>query len=297
MNKITKLFAALLLCSSSYAQSDMDLLEQEGNKTHDPVLATFKGTRLVNFHTNENPGKRTLEFRISHRFGVIHDKNSPNSPAYNAFGLDGGASIRLGLEYSYDGRLAFGIGRTSAEKMLDGFVKYKLLMQTIDNHMPISLTLMGGAYTARQKDSKFDAYGLAGRTSYCTQVIIARKFNEKLSLLIAPSVLHYNLVDSVNDKNTGFVIAMVGRYKINRRTAITAEYGYRALKSFNNTAVNDYYDSFAIGIDIETGGHVFQMHFTNSFGIVENQFFMKTTDSWKTLGVRLGFNVSRMFAI
>jgi hypothetical protein len=296
MKKIILIAFALIFNSSLIAQSDMDLLEQDGKKTRDPVLATFKGTRLVNFHTNENPGKRTLEFRISHRFGVIND-NSTNSPAYNAFGLDGGASIRLGLEYSYDGRLAFGIGRTSAEKMLDGFIKYKVLMQTVDNHMPISLTLMGGVYTARQKDTKYDGYGLAGRTSYCTQVIIARKFNEKLSLLIAPTVLHYNLVDSAKDKNTGFVIAAVARYKVNRRTAITAEYGYRASKNFSNNSATNYHDSFAIGIDIETGGHVFQMHFTNSFGIVENQFFMKTTDTWKTLGVRLGFNVSRMFAI
>jgi hypothetical protein len=291
MKILKSITATMLLFTSVFAQSDMDLLDDGGSK-HQPVLATFKGTRLVNIHTNENPGPRTLEFRISHRFGPVNDGS--NKPAYNAFGLDGGASIRLGLEYSYDGKLAFGIGRTSQEKMLDGFVKYKLMQQTVDNHFPISVTLMQAIYQTRQKNPKYDGYGTAGRTSYCTQIIVARKFSERLSLLIAPTYLHYNLVDSLNDKNDGFVLGFVGRYKFNKRTAITAEYGYRVAKNF---ASKIYYDTFAIGIDIETGGHVFQMHFTNSLGIVENQFFTKTTNNWKTFGIRLGFNVSRMFAI
>jgi hypothetical protein len=269
----------------------MDLLNDASPKVHEPILATFKGTRLVNFHTTETPGKRTMEFRISHRFGAA------NGGAYNAFGLDGGASIRLGLEYSYDGRLAFGIGRTSYEKMLDGFVKYKLLRQSVDGYMPLSLTLMGGVYTTRLKNTKFDNYGLAGRTSYCLQAIVARKFGERLSLLVAPTYLHYNLVDSLGDKNDGVVLGFCGRYKFDARTAITAEYGYRILKNFANNSALNYYNSFAVGVDIETGGHVFQMQFVNSFGIVENQFFMRTTDSWKNWGIRLGFNVSRMFAI
>jgi hypothetical protein len=92
-------------------------------------------------------------------------------------------------------------------------------------------------------------------------------------------------------------LALCGRYKFNTRTALTVEYGYRALKNFANNKASKYYDSFAVGVDIETGGHVFQMHFTNSFGIVENQFFMKSQDTWKTWGIRLGFNVSRMFAV
>jgi len=292
MKSINILVTILILFTSvAFAQSDMDLLNDASPKVHEPVLATFKGTRLVNFHTNETPGKRTLEFRISHRFGAA------NGGAYNAFGLDGGASIRLGLEYSLDGRLAFGIGRTSYEKMLDGFVKYKLLRQSVDGYMPLSLTLMGGAYTTRLKNAKFDDYGLAGRTSYCLQAIVSRKFGERLSILIAPTYLHYNLVDSLADKNDGFVLGLCSRYKFNARTAITAEYGYRILKNFTSNAAMNYYDSFAVGVDIETGGHVFQMQFVNSFGIVENQFFMRTTDSWKNWGIRLGFNVSRMFFI
>jgi hypothetical protein len=291
MKILNTLAATLLLFSGAFAQSDMDMLD-DGASKHQPVLATFKGTRLVNLHTNENPGPRTLEFRISHRFGPVND--GVNALAYNAFGLDGAASIRLGLEYSYDGKLAFGIGRTSQEKMIDGFVKYKLMQQTTDNHFPISITIMEGAFMGRQKNSKYDGYGNAGRMSYCSQIIFARKFSERLSLLVSPTHIHYNLVDSVNDKNDGFVLGFVGRYKLDKRTAITAEYGYRIVKNF---ASKKYYDTFAIGIDIETGGHVFQMHFTNSLGIVENQFFMKTDNNWKTLGIRLGFNVSRMFAI
>jgi len=287
MKNILLIVASILVTNATFAQTGDELLNGT-TKTHEPVLATFKGTRLVNFHTNENPGKRSLEFRISHRFGTI------NGGPYQAFGLDGGASIRLGLEYSYNGRLALGIGRTSAEKMLDGFAKYKLLRQTQDNYMPVSLTLFGGVYSARIKDTKYDDYGLAGRTSYCAQIIVARKFSERLSIALAPTYIHYNLVDSAKDGNDAVILAFIGRYKFNKRTAITMEYGYRVLNNFKSTT---YYDSFAIGIDIETGGHVFQMHFTNSFGIVENQFFTRTTDSWSNMGIRLGFNVSRMFNI
>jgi predicted porin len=289
MKKSILLFTVVImgLCCSAIAQSDMDLLGGE-TKTKEYVNATFKGTRITNFHTIENPGKRSLEFRISHRFGPL------NSGAYQAFGLDGGASIRLGLEYSYNGLLALGIGRTSYEKTLDFFAKYKLLRQTTDNSMPISLTLFTSAYYNTLKDPKFDKYNKDARLSYCHQIMIARKFNEKFSFQIAPTAIHFNLVDSAKDKNNAFVLAMCTRYKINKRTAITLEYGYRLNKNFESTK---YYDSFAVGIDIETGGHVFQMHFTNSFGIVENQFLARTSSKWSNAGIRLGFNVSRMFNI
>jgi len=279
-----------LVMSTSVCLAQDDLLN-EGLPTRELTLATFKGTRIVNMHTMENPGKRSLEFVIQHRFGDV------SQGAYQAFGIDGGATIRLGLQYSFDGRLAFGFGRSSYQKMFDGFVKYRVLRQTTDNHMPISLTWVSGIYYNGQKDSKFNDYGAAARISYCHQLLIARKFNERLSIQVAPTLVHYNLVDSLNDKNTGLVMAFMGRYKINKRTALTGEYGYRATRIFASAG---YYDSFALGIDIETGGHVFQMHFTNSAGIAEPQFFAQTNTTWKnarTWGVRLGFNVSRLFHI
>jgi hypothetical protein len=256
------------------------------------TTATFKTTRLINFHTLETLGRRTLDFRISHRFGPV------NSGSYDAWGIDGPANIRLGLEYSYDGRLMFGIGRSSYEKLIDGFVKYRWLRQD-DKFMPLSVTLFAGAYYTAQKDpnASINGYDIyedgANRFSYNYQAIIGRKFSSRLSLQMAPWMVHYNLVERASDENDVFGIAFAGRFKFAKRQAITFEYGLR----LNDYSSSKYYDSMGIGYEIETGGHVFQVHVTNSFGITENQYFPHTESSWSDGGIRIGFNISRVFTL
>lgn len=287
------LLSILLNAFVVFSQDDdlEKLLEQNGPKAKDFVSASFKTTRLINFHTLETVGRRSLDFRISHRFGDI------NSGAYNAWGIDGGASIRLALEYSFDGRFMFGIGRTSYQKMADGFLKYRLLRQTTDNKMPITVTLFTSAYHTFMKDphqgTGLPAYyeKVSDRVSYVNQIIIGRKFSEAFSFQIAPTHVHYNLVYDATDKNDMFLIAAALRLKYTKRQAITIEYAYR-LNKYTNAV---FYDSFGIGWEIETGGHVFQMHLTNSFGLADNQFYTYTTGSWKNFGIRLGFNISRVF--
>lgn len=292
--KKTILLVTLLLSNIvlSFAQDDMlSMLEKEAPKPKEYTTATFKGTRLINFHTLETSGKRTLNFIISHRFGTF------NSGAYNFWGLDGGASIRLGLEYSYNGRLEFGFGRTSTEKMLDGFVKYRLLRQTTDNSMPLSVTLYSGTYYSTLQKLLSNGYDVYSnelrRMSYCSQIIVGRKFSDRFSLQLAPVFVYYNLAEKKSDKNYFIGLATAARYKFSRRAALTMEYCYRAT---TYTSI-EYYNSLGIGIDIETGGHVFQMHFTNSFGLVESQFYGRTGTSWQNMGIRLGFNITRAFHI
>ena len=291
MKKILVLFlVANAFSSVLYAQEDdmMKLLDAE--TTEKPkkefTTATFKGTRLINFQTLETLGKRTLDFRISHRFGDF------NSGANNAFGLDGPACIRLGLEYSFEGRFMFGIGRTSYEKKLDGFLKYRLLRQTTNNSMPLSVTLVSSMFYTTVKGQPKYGYDV-NRLSYAHQIIIGRKFSERLSLQMAPIMVHYNIVDSLGDKNDMFGIQFAGRYKYTKRSAITVEYAVRTSKYTNVK----YYDSAAIGIEIETGGHVFQMQLTNSFGLVEDQFIPHTSSNWLNGGIKLGFNISRVFRV
>ncbi len=298
MNFFTKtLLLSFLMFSSliSWAQDDLlKLIGEEAPKEKEYTIATFKGTRLINFHTVETGGKRSLDFRIAHHFGDL------NTGAYNFFGLDGGASIRLGLEYTYDGRFQFGIGRSSYEKTYDSFLKYRLLRQTTDNKMPISITLLSCAFYNTTKDPNIASNGYdrfehkSSRLSFAHQIIVARKFNEHLSLQISPSLVHFNLVDASKDKNDTYALAFAGRYKITKRMAITAEYGLR-LNKFTTT--EKYYDSCGLGLDIETGGHVFQIYVTNSFGLIENQFLPRTSSSIKDLAIKLGFNISRMFTI
>lgn len=254
------------------------------------TMATFKTTRLVNFHTVEVLGKRCLDFRISHRFGDV------NSGIYNAFGIDGGANIRLALEYSPDARLMMGLGRTSSQKIVDGFLKYKLLRQMSDNKMPLTITLFSGMYYSAEKKKVFGINYYANATdrfSFCNQLMIGRKFNASLSVQITMGMVHVNLAERITDKNDCYFTGVVARMKLTNRQAVTIEYAQR----LNKYSQTKYYNSFAIGYDIETGGHVFQMHFTNSFGLTENQFYMYNTTMWSNWGIRLGFNVSRVFAL
>ena len=295
MKKI--LLISFLIISSALTLSAQDidpmsLLQGLAEAPKDePVIATFKATRLINQQTIEVGGTRSLDFRIHHHFGPF------NSGAYDFWGIDGGASIRLGLEYSYNGRLQFGLGRTSYEKQIDGFLKYRLLRQSKSGSMPISVTLFSGAYRNGIKGLQIggiDKFKYASdRLSFVQQIIIARKIDDKLSIQITPTMVHYNLVENLSDQNDAYFLGIAGRYKISNRTAITYEYGAKLL----NYSESKYYDSMGIGLDIETGGHVFQMFLTNSFGMTENQTFARTNSAWADRGFRLGFNVSRMFTL
>lgn len=291
----------IALHTSVKAQDLNSLMEEEAPTGKEFTTATFKGTRLINMHTIETQGKRVLEYRISHRFGDI------NSGGANAFGLDGGASIRMGLEYCFDGRLNIGLGRTNINKTVDGYAKYRLLRQTNGKQNPLSITLLAATYYITAKDPNqtingYDKYDPAtNRMSYCFQAMFARKFGDKLSLQIAPTMVHFNLVEKAADKNDMFALAFVGRVKITKRMAFTAEYAYRlttdyaAQKDAAGTAL--YYNPIAFGVDIETGGHVFQIHVANSQGMIESQFIPFTATSLKDWGLRIGFNISRVFSL
>jgi hypothetical protein len=294
LKKFVASFILLFAGHFCFSQDLWNLLDSAQVVKQKLAYATFKTTRLVNMHTVETVGKRTLDIRISHRFGAI------NSGSYNAWGLDGPANIRLALEYSYDGRLMFGIGRSSYEKMDDVFLKYKLLRQTIDNAMPVTVTLISSGFYTAQKDPNsarngFDKYSPASnRLSYVNQVLVARKFNNSISLQLGGWFAHYNLAEHAIDKNDVYGASGVARVKITKRMALTFEYALRATKKYSQ---NNYYDSMGAGFEIETGGHVFQIHVTNSFGIDENQFLTQTGTQWNNAGIRLGFNISRVFTL
>lgn len=290
------LIAIVLGSPFCFSQEDLlKLLDSSATPGAELATATFKTTRLINLPTLETVGRRTLDFRISHRFGDI------NGGGYNAFGLDGSANIRIGLDYSYDGRLMFGIGRSSYEKLADAFVKYRVLRQTTDNAMPLSLTVFSSVnYTLMKAPPKllvgYDKYQYASsRMSYATQVIIGRKFSPDFSFQLAPTYIHYNLVEKLRDSNNMYALAFASRYKFTKRFAITGEYVLRLNKYSDDFDL--YHNSLGIGFDLETGGHVFQVHFTNDFGINEVQYIPYTTTSWLNAGVRLGFNISRVFTL
>ena len=259
------------------------------------VDATFKSSRLVNFHTVETTGKKTLDIRISHRF------NEFNGGITNFYGLDGPADLRLAVEYSPDGRIQGGIGRTLYQKTYDGFLKYKWLRQRSDNRIPVTVTLFTGMYIISDKDPSaaftgFDHYQyFTSRMSYAYQVLIARKFNDRFSLQIAPTMIHKNLVENITDKNDIFALVGLARLKLTKRISIGAEYAYRL--SIYTQNMSQYHNSMGISMEIETGGHVFQIIATNSFGIVESQTIPYTTDNFIKGQFMLGFNIGRFFSL
>jgi len=278
-----------LFIYSSEAQDSslLTLLKEQDKPSTSNVSATFKATHIANLQTVESPAKGDLNFIIMHRFGKINDGS------YNFFGLDN-ATLRLGLDYGITDRLAAGIGRSSLEKTFDGYLKYKLLRQTEDGKMPVSVSLLETVsnYTLKFTDKTY--LNAKYRTTYVSQILIARKINRSVSLQLAPAMLHFNLVPTSKDNNDVFAATVGGRVKFTKRMSITGEYTYLPSGQINS---RDVKNSLSLGWDIETGGHVFQLVFSNSQGMTESQYITRTTGSWGKGDIYFGFNISRNFTL
>jgi LysM repeat protein len=283
--------------SSNGAEPDLlSMVDDGAKKEKEFVPSTFKSTRNINFHTSEILGKRCLDFRISHRFGPL------NSGANNAWGIDGPANLMLSLEYSHTGRWMVGVSRCIENKTAEAFFKWKIIRQ-VKHGFPFTITYFGGVYHTFQKDPYLGEpikfyNNVADRVSYVNELIIACKVTPWLSLQVAPAYVHYNLAGSANGLSKNDCVALTGiiRAKYNKRQAIIFEYAYRLNTDYAATGTK-YYNSMGIGWEIETGGHVFQLFATNSFGIMENSYLMTTNTTWKASGVRIGFNITRVFAL
>jgi hypothetical protein len=249
------------------------------------VTGTFKAEHIINSQTVEGPASGNLNFVIQHRFGTL------NSGSYNFFGLDN-ATLRLGLDYGITDDLSVGIGRSSYLKTFDGYFKYKLLKQTEGPQMPLTVDILG-TITNYTQDVLGKPY-LNGkyRTGYSAELLLARKVSSSLSLQITPTYLHYNLVPTVDDKNDVFAVGLGGRMKITKRMSINAEYD---VVPKNQVVSTINHNSFSLGWDIETGGHVFQLVFTNSQSMLATQYLTQTTGTWGNGDIYFGFNISRNF--
>jgi hypothetical protein len=277
------------------AQDDLlKELEQSKPPDIDYTYQTFKGTRLVNGQSVETKAKGTLEFIFAHRFGAV------NSGFSEMFGLDE-AHTRLGLEYGITDKLGIGIGRSGYEKIKDGFLRYKILRQQKGaRNFPFTVTGFGSiSYKGSQPaEEKVD------RVAYVGQLLIARKFNSWLSLQLMPTIVHRNSVHQSADKNTQWAMGIGGRTKVSKSVAFTSEYYYR-IDPRPNTIEYQAYNSIGLGIDIETGGHVFQLVMTNSRGTIERAFITETGNNGGIDGggkvsdghIYFGFNITRTFQL
>jgi hypothetical protein len=229
-----------------------------------------------------------MDFRILHRFGPI------DQGINTLFGLDQ-ASMRIGFDFGITRNLMAGFGRSTYKKELDGFIKYAPIMQsTGEGQMPFTLALVAGMTinTMEWADTSIENY-FSSRLNYYFQAIIGRKFSESFTLQLMPTMVHKNIVPLQTQPNDVFALGVGGRIKVSKRVAFTCDYSYRI-----NPEENDiFHNPLSVGVDIETGGHVFQLHLSNAVGMNEPTLITETIGSWDKGEIRFGFNLSRVFQL
>jgi len=294
MKKLT--FLVLLIPFAIFSQDDLlKDLESEAvvNKT---VIAAFKGLKVVNFESTKLANKKDFYFVVAHRFGSV--KNGFD----DFFGLDN-AVTQLKFIYGFNDWLNIGIARSSFQKKYGIHAKYILIPQEKDG---FPVTIVGynlvTANTSLEKD-QYPKLEFIDRLTYTSQLLISKKLNESLSLLLAPTFIHENLATrsrevlddgtTINyDENANqYAVGLGGRYKISNRVSINADYGIHLNRNKNS----NYRNPLSVGVDIETGGHVFQMHFTNAQAMFEEGFIVQGQGDWADGDFFFGFNISRVF--
>jgi len=282
----------LLACFTvtfTYSQEDLlDILQEESTKIESSEIenSIFKGTRILNGHSVKNRKEKELEFIISHRFGRV------NLGFDELFGLDQ-SNIRFAFEYGLNDNLTIGIGRSSFEKTFDSFLKYSLLHQKNgENSFPIAVSLFGSIAVKTLKDyPPTDKRSFAESLFYVGQVLIARKMSPGLSLQLTPTYIHRNTVKVAADPHDIFALGFGSRLKLSNRVSLNTEYFH----AFNESVSINARNSLALGVDIETGGHVFQLILSNSITMIEKSFIAETTGNFFGGDIHFGFNISRTF--
>jgi hypothetical protein len=309
MKKIIALISVawILVAQIAYAQDDLLALVNKNEPAKKQFINNaFKSSRVINGHSMEFIGKGIMDFRILHRFGEI------NTGVNNLYGLDQ-ANMRIGFDYGLTKDLTVGFGRSNVNKEWDGFIKYRPIQQSTGGKgsSPVSLILVTGMTlsTTPWADPLRKNF-FTSRMNYYNQIIIGRKFSERFSLQLSPTHVHLNLVPYNIYSNDIFAMGIGSRLKITKRTAFVVDYHYIIKPDMFNFEDDEEGSSggksaqfinminpLSIGFDIETGGHVFQLHFSNSTGMNEKAFITNTTKSWGKGEIRFGFNLSRVFAV
>jgi Membrane bound beta barrel domain (DUF5777) len=287
---INKFLILLFSCVCFFNANAQDESLLKGLEDSTPVTqkitGAFKSTRVINAHSTEMLAKGNLDFRILHRFGFV------SSGVKQFFGLDA-ASMRMSFDYGITNNITIGIGRSTFRKELDAFLKTRILQQSTGAKViPVSFVVAGG-YAVHTEES-FDIIkpNIVDRSSYYVQTIIGRKFNSKFSMQLSPIFVHTNFPIVLTDDQDIFAFGGGLRYKVSKRMALTLDYHHH-FGNLNPVFTNP----LSLGIDIETGGHVFQLHFSNATGMNERAYITQTTGDFFKGDIRFGFNLSRIFKI
>lgn len=306
MKRTFLLAAFALLAGAAVAQDDLLNLVDSASapNTDKKVYATFKTTKVISAQSIETVKAKTMDFRVTHRFGNV---GTGDGGGHTLYGFDNSTDIRISFDFGITDQLMVGIGRSKMNETFDGLVKYRFLEQTTDNKVPLSIAFYGDmAYSGVRKTQFYQGTvnveeKLAHRFSYTSQLIFARKFGSKFSFELLPTYVHRNFVRAEINSNNGaeesnglLSLGAGARFKLSKRVAIIADY-FHTFSEFRADNPTPYYDPLAVGIEIETGGHVFHINFTNAAGIIDANFIPYTQDNWLDGGFKFGFNISRVF--
>lgn len=262
------------------------------------IYGTFKDRNIVNTRTVETLPKRKLDIRIGHKFG---DLAGDNGGWENFYGLENASDIMIGADYGITDNLTVGFNRTKGagplKQLLNGSLKYKFIRQKNLGSTPVSMALVGVlTYSTMKKTDIVDAINFFEKSThrmvYNAQLLIARKFSNAFSIQVAPGYTHRNIV-ALDDENGIFSLAMAARIQLTKNTGLIID--YTVPFSDVRTPDNSYYHPFGIGFEFETGGHIFQLNFTNATGIMETDYIPNTRTNWSDGEFRMGFTISRLF--
>ncbi|WP_276088206.1 DUF5777 family beta-barrel protein [Pedobacter sp. JY14-1] len=261
----------------------------------EPVQAVFKATRIVLSHSTETQKKHDLDLRIRHHFGDIGGRFGS---AHTLYGLDVASDLFIGLDYGVTDDFTVAVGRSKQDETFNFSGKYKLLKQQ-DTGMPVNLTLLAQmGWVAREPFNENEFTSYADRFSWFFQGLISRKLTSRLSLQVMPGYLIRQVSMEPGDPRNLFVLGFAGRMKLTKRLSFVADYTLvNGLSRQPDNLANAYYDPLGVGLEIETGGHIFSLNFMNSEYILENNFIPNTKKSWGKGGVRFGFTISRNFSL
>ena len=281
-----KFLTTLFLLFTVLLFSQDDLLSEIDTATETPLFASavFKGLKVINFESTKLVAKGGFNFIVSHRFGTV--KNG----FQNLFGLDE-AVTHLNFVYGLSEHINISASRSSNQKIYEVATKFKLVSQQAGK---IPFTVVG--YTSVLANTALDTDNLPKlefkhRLSYIAQLLVSRKMNKNLSLILSPTFFHDNYLTDDFQENSQYGVGFGGRYKLGKRWSLNTEYGVHLNRSKNSL----YNNPFSIGVDLETGGHVFQLLFTNSQSMNTNGVFGTSTGEWGEGDVYFGFNLARSF--
>ena len=288
MKKLFLFIFSICLTGHVIAQDDL-LNELQQSATPQPKqieMAAFKGLQICNMQSTKLAAKGEWYFVVSHRFGNLKEGTN------NFFGLDN-AYTKIGGIYGATKWWTLSASRHTYNKLYELTSKVKLANQEVDG-FPITIV----AYNSMEintelKKEDFPAIQFNDRLAFTTQLLMSRKINERISLELNGIYVHKNLYEPADEQKDEFLVATGGRCKLSKRLSVNVEYAART----NPVKYSPYDNPLALGLDIETGGHVFQMLFATSQPMNEVGYYTNGTGSWtdRTKGLYFGFNMYRVF--